>query len=739
MRERHPEYYLEKPTRLKDGLVHYPLSPDEKADLVVGVLTNEDLMNEFRRTASSGAIAVAGTEALTAAVNFKVSHAIWTKSLGGVGWRGNKLAVGGLAMAATTPISMAGGGAGEFLAYLAEGKDPTSGRAQIDIFLETVLEVGGGPIEAMHVISQQAWQRRQQIKTQAEKAAQAMDAWDADALRAAQVPEERIAELEGTSNPVKRMELAQQYLREADDVALEGIEYERLEDGGTRVRYPDGREATYPDAQSMVDGHIQWREGREVLRKAALDEEALEKGTFHEFARHFLEQTTSGGEVQQTEVALPVRRLQETLLRARAVLEMAESAGLTLPEDLRDLETVSLSLPAVVERLAQLQQAAESQAATYRAQAEQQSTSRTPEARQELETRAQRAEQLGRQLGAIRSGVERSQRRNQRLSAHKPRLRGKSGRRIDAVAETLDQVRQLGDDFKRRVAAGEDREAVIRDLTQQAIGQGVVAPNATPEEVKRVRVQGSNQVISEADFVRIVIRFQQGADLLTIAHEFGEAWLRLMVEDGVYSWEEVAGWVNAAREKLGEETQDLGQLSPEALQIYAREGWVDLYQLYLLDQHQSLNLPQRVVEYFRKLTAILKRAMQRALLLREALASVAVPAELKQSFEAALEMHIGEKNSGAGDRLENSSIALQESADSTSYALAHWDELGDIPDTHFELIPEFLEDGTEEELRILKRLQPSRRVQRRLFELRALVYQPTQESEGGTLEDHEGS
>ncbi len=89
-------------------------------------------------------------------------------------------------------------------------------------------------------------------------------------------------------------------------------------------------------------------------------------------------------------------------------------------------------------------------------------------------------------------------------------------------------MRQLGDDFKRRVATGEDREAVIRDLTQQAIGQGVVAPHATPEEVKRVRVQGSNQVISEADFVRIVIRFQQGVDMLTMAHEFGEAWIRLV-------------------------------------------------------------------------------------------------------------------------------------------------------------------------------------------------------------------
>lgn len=83
--------------------------------------------------------------------------------------------------------------------------------------------------------------------------------------------------------------------------------------------------------------------------------------------------------------------------------------------------------------------------------------------------------------------------------------------------------------------------------------------------------------------------------------------------------------------------------------------------------------------------------------------------------------------------MENSSIALQEAADSTSYALAHWDELGDIPGTHFELIPEFLEYGTEEELRILKRLQPSRRIQRRLFELRRMVHPNGKKAEGGAM------
>ncbi len=63
----------------------------------------------------------------------------------------------------------------------------------------------------------------------------------------------------------------------------------------------------------------------------------------------------------------------------------------------------------------------------------------------------------------------------------------------------------------------------------------------------------------------------------TIAHEFGEAWLRRMVEEKAYSLQKIADWVNAARQKLGDD---------------------------------------------------------------------AVPAELKRSLEAALEMRIGLKNSG---------------------------------------------------------------------------------------------
>ncbi len=325
--------------------------------------------------------------------------------------------------------------------------------------------------------------------------------------------------------------------------------------------------------------------------------------------------------------------------------------------------------------------------------------------------------------------LDRAPRRRVRLSGRKRRSQGK-GRSRDVVVEIRDHLQRAKDEMDRRVSLGEDPQKVAEDLTRESLEQGALSEaqeNAGGNQsLDQVRVLGSNRLQRAGNYRRALIKLYNGADVLTVAHEFGELWLKEMVEDGVYTWEEVAGWVNAAREKLGESGKDLSSLTqPGELQTYAREGWVDLYELYLLDQHHSLNLPQKVLEYFRKLTEILSRAVKRALMLREALASESLPAELKQSFQDAARMHFREETTGFSGRADGNEISgpdnetLQAAEDSTNYSAAsEWDERGEIPDAEFELIPEFLEDGTEEELRILLRLRPSQRPQRRLYNLR---------------------
>ncbi len=322
---------LDEPIMVDGELVSTRVyTAEDRAELLLGVLGDEGVMKELRTRAARGAGAVAVTEGFTSALSFKISSDIFRNFQRGSAWKSTPLQAktrAGLAsLMATQPVGAAGGSAGEFLAYLFEGKDPTTGQAQKEIFAEGAIELFGAPIEvagsatSLSLEGGAQWvQRRQQIKEHAQKAAQAMDAWDADALRAAQVPEERIAELEGTSNPVKRMELAQQYLQEADDVALEGIEYERLEDGGTRVRYPDGQEATYPDAQSMVDGHIQWREGREVLQRRLLSQEAASKDAVVEAAQHQLK-LLEMDELEERSIDLPEKSVAGVIRAVRAVV-----------------------------------------------------------------------------------------------------------------------------------------------------------------------------------------------------------------------------------------------------------------------------------------------------------------------------------------------------------------------------------------------------------------------------------
>lgn len=110
-------------------------SPDEIDAAWLAVVSDQKLLKELETVAAKEGVAIGTVEAVTAGV----SHGIAAKIMG----QGVSIPrVVGSAMIGA-PIEMAGGSLGEFSSYIVSGKNPYTGEALKNIFVEGAIEAGG--------------------------------------------------------------------------------------------------------------------------------------------------------------------------------------------------------------------------------------------------------------------------------------------------------------------------------------------------------------------------------------------------------------------------------------------------------------------------------------------------------------------------------------------------------------------------------------------------------------------
>jgi hypothetical protein len=259
---------------------------DDRDDLLLEAVANRALMSRIRDRASSGAGAVASTEAITSLATAGFAYGVFRAA-----GSSRRRFAHGASLVGNQIGSAAGGSLGEFRAMLAEGRDPFTGQAFAEITLEGLLEFGSAPIETIAVAntirSEASLARKERIRIDSEKA-QRVSGVTLEILMDSGVPQEQAAAVLAEPDLAKRFDLMAEALQAASAASVE-TGTAKIVDGPTpgnsyTVQFPDGTSETFPDADQAQQAAYRWEEETdqsrlgEIRREKQIAQETREMG-----------------------------------------------------------------------------------------------------------------------------------------------------------------------------------------------------------------------------------------------------------------------------------------------------------------------------------------------------------------------------------------------------------------------------------------------------------------------------